>query len=78
MGSTRSTGARGVANRRYRVGFGVAAAALFRAGVPVVAQRTLDVLLHRLDPKGPRLVEAVDHHEREWYRQTFGALPRQS
>jgi uncharacterized protein YbbK (DUF523 family) len=73
-----SDGARGVPHRRYRVGFGVAAAALFRAGVPVVAQRdlaTLDTLLRRIDPTGPRLDEAVDHHEREWYRQTFGPTP---
>lgn len=69
-----SKGPRLVAAREYRVGFGVAAAALFRAGVPVVAQRdhrTLDQLLALLDPAGPRLVDAVDHHERDWYREAF-------
>jgi uncharacterized protein YbbK (DUF523 family) len=73
-----SDGARGAPSRRYQVGFGVAAAALFRAGIPVVAQRdrfTLDALLRRLDPQGPRLDEAVDHHERDWYRQTFDGPP---
>lgn len=70
-----SDGARGVSDRRYQVGFGVAAAALVRAGVHVVAQRdlfTLDALLQRLDPDGPRVEAAVDHHERDWYRQHFG------
>ncbi len=69
-----SDGPRLVPERRYRIGFGVAAAALIRAGVPVVAQRdyfTLDALLRRLDPSGPRLEDAVDHHERPWYRQHF-------
>lgn len=69
-----SDGPRLVPERRYRIGFGVAAAALSRARVPVVAQRdlfTLDVLLRRLDPSGPRLDDAVDHHERPWYREHF-------
>lgn len=68
------TGPRLVPDRRYRIGFGVAAAALTRAGVPVVAQRdlfTLDALLRRLDPSGERLADAVDHHERPWYREHF-------
>ncbi|MBL8935229.1 MAG: DUF523 domain-containing protein [Archangium sp.] len=69
-----SDGPRLVPDRRYRIGFGVAAAALFRAGVPVVAQRdrfTLDELLRRLDPSAARLDDAVDHHERPWYREHF-------
>lgn len=69
-----SDGPRLVPERRYRIGFGVAAAALSRAAVPVVAQRdlfTLDMLLRRLDPSGPRLDDAVDHHERPWYREHF-------
>jgi uncharacterized protein YbbK (DUF523 family) len=69
-----SDGPRLVPERRYRIGFGVAAAALVRAGVPVVAQRdlfTLEALLRRLDPSGARLEDAVDHHERPWYREHF-------
>lgn len=69
-----SDGPRLVPERRYRIGFGVAAAALSRAAVPVVAQRdlfTLDMLLRRLDPSGPRLDDAVDHHERPWYLEHF-------
>ena len=75
-----SDGPRLVAARKYRVGFGVAAAALFRAGIPVVAQRdhrTLDLLLQQLDPTGPRLEAPLDHHERDWYREAFPSAPQQ-
>ncbi|MBL8923980.1 MAG: DUF523 domain-containing protein [Myxococcaceae bacterium] len=71
-----SDGPRLVKERKYQRGLGVAAAALDRAGIPVVAQRdrfTLDALLEVLDPHGPRLIDDVlDHHERDWYRQEFG------
>ena len=69
-----SDGTRFVEERKYRRGYGVAAAALARAGVPIVSQRddrTLDRLRLRLTPDATPRDDAVDHHEREWYRTYF-------
>lgn len=66
-----SDGCRYDTPRRYRRGFGVAAAALVRAGVPVMSQRdrrTLDLLLARLDPDHAPDPAALDHHETAWVR----------
>ncbi len=60
--------------RRYQKGFGVAAAALVRAGIPVVSQRdfrTLDHLFALLDDTHVPDPAALDHHEKEWYRSYF-------
>lgn len=58
----------------YRAGPGVAAAALIRAGIPVVSQRdlrTLGLVFRRLGH--PRLAPTTehDHHETEWYLRYF-------
>ena len=63
-------------NGRYRLGPGVASAAILRAGVPVVSQRderTLARIFAKLgvDPSA-LLTDGLDHHERPWYRSTFG------
>jgi uncharacterized protein YbbK (DUF523 family) len=70
-----SDGCRFDTPRRYRFGTGVAAAALQRAGVPVMSQRdhrTLGRLLARLDPSFTPDPEARDHHESEWVLENLG------
>lgn len=60
----------------YQRGPGVCAALLIRNGIRVLSQRdyrTLGTLLHHLDPATPIDPAAVDHHETEWYRTSFGA-----
>jgi uncharacterized protein YbbK (DUF523 family) len=60
--------------RRFQRGPGVAAAALMRAGVPVMAQRdykALHRLLARLDPKHVPDPAARDHHDSDWVRSYF-------
>ena len=71
-----SDGSRTRPDRRYRRGAGVFAAALLRAGIPVVSQRdlgTLERLWNRLDPGHAIDPEARDHHQGDWYRSYFGA-----
>lgn len=71
-----SDGPRLVADRRYQRGHGVAAALLAQHGVLVLAQRdarSLDHLLHRLDPAHPVDPAALDHDESDWVR---AHLPR--
>src|SRR5690606_33865738 len=61
--------------RRYQRGVGVATAMLLEAGLPVVSQRdgrTLGRLRALLEPGFTPDPEALDHHEREWYRGYFG------
>jgi uncharacterized protein YbbK (DUF523 family) len=70
-----SDGSRFIEDRAYRMGVGVAAASLLRAGVPVVSQRdfrSLDALRARVDPTHTLNPEALDHHETLWYRKYFG------
>lgn len=62
-------GVRSRPEARRRLGVGVAAAALLRAGVPVVSQRdhhTLGLLRARLDPGFVPDPEARDHHDHPW------------
>lgn len=64
------------ANQKYQRGAGVCAALLIRNGFKVVSQRddrTLHAILHKLDPAQPIEHDAVDHHEREWYRTYFNS-----
>ena len=70
-----SDGSRFVEDRAHRMGVGVAAASLLRAGISVVSQRdlrTLDALHARVDPTHTLDPEALDHHETLWYRGYFG------
>lgn len=70
-----SDGCRFDTPRRYRRGVGVAAAALLRAGVPVVSQRdhqTLGRLRARAEPGFVPDPAARDHHEGAWFRGYFG------
>ncbi len=70
-----SKGSRFVDDRAYLRGVGVAAAAVLRAGIPVVSQRddkTLGRLRARLDPAYVVPDDAQDHHERDWYIEYFG------
>ena len=64
-----------VEERAYRMGVGVAAASLLRAGILVVSQRdfrSLDALRARVDPTHTLNPDALDHHETLWYRKYFG------
>jgi uncharacterized protein YbbK (DUF523 family) len=64
-----SDGCRLVADRRWQLGVGVAAALLLRAGIPVVSQRdflTLGRLRARLEPGWVPPEEARDHHDHPW------------
>ena len=70
-----SDGSRFREDRVYKMGVGVAAASLLRAGIAVVSQRdfrTLDALHARVDPAHELNPEALDHHETTWYRSYFG------
>ena len=69
-----SRGARSDGSRQP--GQGVCAALLIRHGIRVVSQRdygTLARVLHKLDPKSPVDPNARDHHESQWYVETFGS-----
>lgn len=67
-------GSRFVPGKAYQRGPGVAAAAVIRAGIPVISQRDhrslrlLRILLG--DVVGPE-AEALDHWEKEWYQDYF-------
>lgn len=67
-------GSRFAADKVYQQGPGVAAAALIRAGIPVISQRddrSLRMLRDLLD--GTRtLTNERDHWEKEWYQRYFG------
>ena len=70
-------GSRFAKNKVYQRGPGVAAAALIRAGIPVISQRddrSLRILRNWLD--GTRkLTDERDHWEKEWYQGYFSNLP---
>jgi hypothetical protein len=59
----------------YQKGPGVAAAALIRAGIPVISQRddrSLRMLRDLLDGTA-LLADERDHWEKEWYQGYFGS-----
>jgi len=59
----------------YQAGVGVAAAAMIRAGIPVVSQRdmrTLGRIRAHVDPSFTPDPTWIDHHESVWYQKTFG------
>lgn len=61
--------------RRFQAGVGVAAAMLLESGVPVVSQRddrSIERLRALADPGHTPDPAARDHHEKDWYRSTFG------
>lgn len=62
-------------DKRYLRGPGVAAAAVMRAGIPVVSQRderTLAAIFARLGAEASApLGDRLDFHERDWYRGYF-------
>lgn len=73
-----STGCRFDEPVQFRLGVGVATAALLRAGVPVVSQRdfrTLELLRARVDPAHRPAPDARDHHEHPWVIEHLGTTP---
>jgi hypothetical protein len=59
----------------YRRGPGVAAAAVMATGIPIVSQRderTLGLLFAKLGVTDAPFTDAIDHHERAWYRAHLG------
>ncbi len=63
------------AQRAYQPGQGVCAALLIRHGIKVVSQRdhrTLGLVLGKLDPTYTLNAARSDHHETQWYIDTFG------
>jgi uncharacterized protein YbbK (DUF523 family) len=61
----------------YRVGWGVAAALLAEAGIPIVSQRdwrTLDRIFCKLDASRSTDRSPKDHHESDWYHEYFASL----
>ncbi len=70
-----SDGCRLVAQRRFQRGVGVATALLLREGLPVVSQRdyhSLGRLRARLEPGFVPEPGLLDHHQIDWFIQTFG------
>lgn len=65
-------------DKRFATGPGVAGAAVMELGIPVVSQRderTLRLLLQKLGAEADApFGDGLDHHERDWYIQTFGAI----
>ncbi len=62
---------------RHRAGQGVCAALLIRHGIKVLTQRdhrTLDLILCKLDVTHQPDRKARDHHETQWYIDTFGPI----
>jgi uncharacterized protein YbbK (DUF523 family) len=68
------SGSRFAQDKRYQRGPGVAAAALIRAGIPVISQRddrSLGLLRGLLEGTSNRGNGALDHWEKEWYQGYF-------
>ena len=67
-------GSRFAENKSYQKGPGVAAAALMRAGIPVVSQRddrSLRLLRDLLEGTPDGVTGERDHWEKEWYQEYF-------
>ena len=74
-----STGCRFEEPVQHRMGVGVAAAALLRAGFHVVSQRdfsTLERLHAKLDPSYEPDSAALDHHDHPWVIENLRKPPR--
>lgn len=68
------SGSRFAENKLYQNGPGVAAAALMRAGIPVISQRddrSLALLRDLLDGTRAADPSSLDHWEKEWYQGYF-------
>jgi uncharacterized protein YbbK (DUF523 family) len=68
------SGSRFAEDKQYQKGPGVAAAALIRAGIPVISQRdhrSLRLLRILLGDKMDEQGGALDHWEKEWYQGYF-------
>ncbi len=67
------------ARKKYATGPGVAGAAVIELGIPLVSQRderTLRMVLRKLGAEADApFGDGLDHHERDWYIATFGAVP---
>ena len=71
-------GSRFAPDKVYQQGPGVAAAALIRAGIPVISQRddrSLRKLRDLLDGTD-MLTDERDHWEKTWYQEYFAHEPR--
>jgi uncharacterized protein YbbK (DUF523 family) len=70
-------GSRFAEKKVYQKGPGVAAAALIRAGIPVISQRDVRSLLMLSDLLNgtDTLSDARDHWEKEWYQDYFAQRP---
>lgn len=58
----------------YQMGPGVAAAHLIRSGIKVISQRdfaSLELLYKKLDQEHKIDLDAIDHHQTEWYVEFF-------
>lgn len=66
------------ARKLFSTGPGVAGAAIMALGIPVVSQRderTLRAVLQKLGAEADApFGDGLDHHERDWYVATFGAV----
>ncbi len=61
-------------NHSYQIGMGVCAALLHRNGVKIVSQRdyrSLEILFSKIDPNHKINLDAIDHHETDWYQSYF-------
>ena len=61
-------------NKVYQIGAGVAAAQLMRHGFEVISQRdfaSLEILYSKIDKDHQVNLEALDHHEIDWYKEYF-------
>lgn len=68
-------GNRFAVDKKYQIGTGVSAALLMRHGFTVIAQRdfaSLERLYHKIDPSHSMHLDAIDHHQTDWYQKYFG------
>jgi len=61
-------------NKKYQIGTRVCAAQLIKAGFKVISQRdyaSLEILYSKIDQSHNSNVDALDHHETDWYKKYF-------